>query len=371
MTERRQFGSVAQLPSGRFQARYRGPDGKRYPAKTAEGKPLTFATEVEADRWLTGVSVDIDRGTWKPPAAVTAVTRVTLASYAESWLKTRELAPNTRHQYVNYLLPHLLERWGDVELSDITPTAVRTWYADLLPGRKSYRAHVYSLLRTLLKGAVDDRVIDHNPCTVRGGGSNKRQKRIEPASLPELAVIVENVPDRLRLMVMLAAWCACRFEEVSELRRRDIHLAKGTLRVERACVIIGGERIVGPPKSEAGVRTVAIPPHLTDMIAAHLIEHAQDGRDGLLFPDYQGRQMNRSSMARHFNRARKVAGREDVTFHGLRHTGAVLAAATGATVAELMARLGHSTPSMAMRYQHAAQDRDRAIADALSKLAAG
>jgi integrase len=368
---RRQFGTITKRASGRYQAKYPGPDRKRHTARTDDGRPLTFASEAEARRWLDGVKVDIDRGVWKPPAAVTPVTRVTLGSYAESWLKTRELSPNTRHQYTEYLLPHLLAQFGDTELAEITPTAVRTWYADLLPGRKSYRAHVYSLLRTLLKGAVDDRLIDHNPCTVRGGGSNKRQKRISPASLPELAVIVEHVPAELRLMVMLAAWCACRFEEVSELRRKDVHLAKGNLRIERACVIIKGERIVGPPKSEAGIRTVAIPPHLTDMIAAHLIEHAQDGKEGLLFPDRQGRQMARSSMARHFNQARGVAGRPDVTFHGLRHTGAVLAAATGATVAELMARLGHSTPSMAMRYQHAAQDRDRAIAEALSKLAAG
>jgi hypothetical protein len=66
--------------------------------------------------------------------------------------------------------------------------------------------------------------------------------------------------------------------------------------------------------------------------------------------------------------ARKKAGREDLRFHDLRHTGAVLAASTGATLAELMARLGHSTPAAAMRYQHAAHDRDRIIATALSQL---
>jgi hypothetical protein len=49
----------------------------------------------------------------------------------------------------------------------------------------------------------------------------------------------------------------------------------------------------------------------------------------------------------------------------------VLAAATGATLAELMARLGHSTAGAALRYQHAAEDRDKAIAAALSELAAG
>jgi len=370
MNKKRHFGTVEQLRSGRFQARYRGPDGKRYPAKTPEGRPLTFASRKEANVWLAGIQTDIARGAWAAPD-VEPVTVVTLAQYVETWLNTRELAPNTRHQYVEYLLPHILKQFGDAELGDITPTAVRSWYAKLLPDRKSYRAHVYSLLRTLMKSAVDDRLIDHNPCTIRGGGSNKRQKRIEPATLPELEAIVKAMPPRFQLMILLAAWCACRYEELAELRRKDIDIKAETLRIERAVVIIKGERIVGPPKSEAGVRTTAIPPHLMPAVVGHLIEHCQEGKEGLLFPDTRGVQMNRSSLYHRYNEARAVAGREDLTFHGLRHTGAVLAAATGATVAELMARLGHSTPSMAMRYQHAAQDRDRAIADALSKLAAG
>jgi integrase len=79
--------------------------------------------------------------------------------------------------------------------------------------------------------------------------------------------------------------------------------------------------------------------------------------------------MSPSALYAVFYPARERAGRPDLRFHDLRHTGAVLAAATGATLAELMARLGHSTVSAAMRYQHAAADRDKAIAEALSRLA--
>jgi integrase len=70
-----------------------------------------------------------------------------------------------------------------------------------------------------------------------------------------------------------------------------------------------------------------------------------------------------------FYKARTTAGRPDLRWHDLRHTGAVLAAQTGATLAELMGRLGHSTPSAAMRYQHAAEGRDLQIARALSAMA--
>jgi integrase len=92
-------------------------------------------------------------------------------------------------------------------------------------------------------------------------------------------------------------------------------------------------------------------------------------RDSLIFPTEQGGYLQPSTVYRHWYRARALAGRDDLRWHDLRHSGAVLAAATGASLAELMARLGHSTPQAAMRYQHAAQGRDREIAALLSKLA--
>jgi integrase len=112
-----------------------------------------------------------------------------------------------------------------------------------------------------------------------------------------------------------------------------------------------------------------IPPHLLPALTEHLKAHTQLGAQGLLFPAGHGGHLVPSTLYGVFYPAREAAGRPDLRFHDLRHTGATLAAATGATLAELMARLGHSTPGAAMRYQHASADRDRVIADALSKLA--
>jgi integrase len=89
------------------------------------------------------------------------------------------------------------------------------------------------------------------------------------------------------------------------------------------------------------------------------------------FPAKHGGHLAPATLYRRFYTARTAANRTDLRFHDLRHSGAVLAAQTGATLAELMARLGHSTPAAAMRYQHAAQGRDRQIAMALSKIALG
>ncbi len=171
-------------------------------------------------------------------------------------------------------------------------------------------------------------------------------------------------------MVLLASWCGLRYGEVSELRRGDLDLRGGVVHVRRGVVRVGGEFVVGTPKSDAGTRDVSIPPHLMMLVMEHLAANITGGRDGLLFPAADGRShLLASTFYVSFYKARDAADRPDLRFHDLRHTGAVLAAATGATLAELMGRLGHSTAGAALRYQHAAEGRDMQIAKALSAMA--
>lgn len=184
-------------------------------------------------------------------------------------------------------------------------------------------------------------------------------------------MILGAMPDRLRALVLIGAWCGLRFGELIELRRKDLDLRQRVLRVRRGVVHVGGKVTVGSPKSDAGVRDVAIPPHLIPVLAEHLTRHVAGGRDALLFssvhdPDVQ---VHSNTVRRHWLKARVAAGRPDLRVHDLRHTGAVLTAQSGATLAELMARIGHSTPQAALRDQHAARGRDAEIAAALSRMA--
>lgn len=368
--KRRGFGSIRQLPSGRYQAFYTGPDTAKHNA------PTTYDTKLDAEAWLTDERRLISAGTWVAPslrAALAASKAPTLfGAYAESWLERRDLKPRTHGHYRSLLDHFLLPTFKDVPLTAITPRMVNEWHHDL--GKKTgptYRAHAYALLRTICRTAVAEDELVVSPCRIRGAGASKRVKKIEPASLPQLELLVAAMPKRLQMMTLLAAWCGLRFGELTELRRKDVDLKNGVLRVRRAVVRAEGRMIVGTPKSSAGVRDVAIPPHLLPALKAHLADNITGGREGLLFPGKDGEHLAQSSLAWHFNHAREAAGRPDLRWHDLRHTGAVLAASTGATLAELMARLGHSTPGAALRYQHAAQGRDAEIAKKLSALAEG
>ncbi|OBB48412.1 site-specific integrase [Mycobacterium sp. 852002-51961_SCH5331710] len=357
------FGTVERRPSGRYRARYVGPDGRRYTA------PTMFLTKGEARSWLSLRQAEIVRNAWRPPDEP-KITRQTFAAYADEWMGRRDLKDRTRDHYDKLLDRHLLPAFGTLPLTSITADDVRGWYARMGTGTPTLRAHAYGLLRTIMATAASDGKISNNPCVIRGAGTTKRQVHIEPATLDELETLANAMPQRYRVMVLLASWCALRFGELTELRRADVDLSQEVIRVRRGVVRVDGGFQVTTPKSDAGSRNVAIPPHLVPAIEDHLAKFVGKQRDSLLFPAEHGGHLATATLKRHFYKAREAAGRPDLRFHDLRHSGAVLAASTGATLAELMARLGHSTPQAALRYQHAAAGRDREIAALLSKLAA-
>jgi hypothetical protein len=162
-----------------------------------------------------------------------------------------------------------------------------------------------------------------------------------------------------------------RFGEAAALRREDIDLALGTVRIERQLQELkSGELREGPPKTEAGRRLVSLPPHVLPELERHLKLNVGPGESNLVFTSPDGTQLRRSNFNRRvWQPACKDMGLQGFHFHDLRHTGSTFAASTGASTKELMARMGHSSPRAALIYQHATRDRDRALADALSKLA--
>lgn len=373
--QRRAFGWLRKLPSGRWQASYTGPDDQRHTA------PHTFDTKLDGEMWLGQESRLISEDRWTSPAVREVAKHdrgLTFREVAEQYLDAKELKPRTAYDYRRLLDRLILPDLGDIAVRDITAKTIATFYGRLDKGTPTQRARTYELTRAVLNYAVELSLIEKNPANLSGAGGVKRAHKIKPASLAELEAITAAMPPRYQLAVLLAAWCAMRYGEIAELRRKDIvltydeagELTGGKVTVERGVTWpeSASKPVVGTPKSEAGVRDVAIPPHLLKMVEDHLRDHTGSGKVALLFPNRQGMQTHHATFHKPFRRACVAAGRPDFHFHDLRHTGAVLAAQAGATLAELMARLGHSTPAAAMRYQHVSKDRDTVIAALLTQI---
>jgi integrase len=103
-------------------------------------------------------------------------------------------------------------------------------------------------------------------------------------------------------------------------------------------------------------------------LADHLERFAAPGPAGLVFIGPKGGRLRRSNFRKFWHRARQAVGLPELHFHDLRHTGNTMAAAQGASLKELMERMGHSSPRAALIYLHATRDRDRKIAAGMGKL---
>lgn len=341
----RDFGNVRKLPSGRWQATY-SVDGRRIAA------PNTFAYKADATDWLADVQLQLREGDWIDPRRSTA-----FGPYAKRWIESRRLSSQTRQMY-EWLLKTQLRAFTSYSLLDITPLMVREWHAGL--PKSATAAAAYRLLSAIFNTAVSDRLVKVSPCAVRGASVHKSPER-PVASVSEVEALADAITPRLRLFVLLAAWCQLRRGELLGLRPEDI--GEGTLTIRNTRVLtMGGQVDEKGPKTQAGNRTINYPPFLTNEIRNHRKKYSAE----YLFMGERG-PMSKSTLYKHWKKACESVGLEGFRIHDLRHTGLTFAAETGATVAELMKRAGHSSPYAAMRYQHATMERDRQLADALGR----
>jgi integrase len=416
----RRFGSVRRRDSGRYQVRYRGPDGLMRSA------PETFARKADAERYLTLVEAQMMRGEWTDPA----LSKVWLQDYAAAWIAERPgLRPRTVELYDWLLKRHITPHLGNAELGKLNTQMIRAWRAKLLAEGVSptMAAKAYRLLRAILSTAVDeDKILPVNPCRVKGAGGehaperpvltvaqvftladrigarpigniHKRDQgyrlryRLPGGTMrahPELFATrvaaeravwellnqgqAEGTRDtRFRALVLLAAFASLRWGEVTALRRCDLDMAAGTLRVRAAFTErSNGQIILGPPKSRAGLRTVSIPATILPDIAAHLAEHTKPDPDALVFTGIKGGPLRRSGFNKLSGWPHVVTGMglAGLHVHDLRHTGNTLAADMGVSLRNLMARMGHDSERAALIYQHKSSGADRQIADGLDAL---
>ena len=216
---KRTFGEISSLPSGRYRARYRGPDGERHTA------PVTFLSRMDAETWLSGQARKVSSGDWKPPAE-SVVEGVRLEAFARASLSRRRLRPGTAALYGKLLRLEILPVFGGHRVRDISAVEVTDWYHAMLD-RPTQQANAYGLLKSLMKDAVDEAIIERNPCRVKGGGNKRAVHEIKVLTPTQLGQYLEAIPANRRVPLLLAGWCGLRSGEVRGLRVQDLDLDDG------------------------------------------------------------------------------------------------------------------------------------------------
>jgi integrase len=328
----------------------------------------TYERKADGERALSLIEAQLVTRGWTDPVGG----RVKLQAYAERWLAHRVgLRPRTVELYSWLLAQHIVPHLGGVPVGNITPAMVREWRATLLESgvSESATAKAYRLTRAVLMTATEDRVIPSNPCRIRGGGDEKPAERpvLTIAQVFDLADRMAS--DRYRALVLLATFASLRWGEAIAVRRCDLDLTARTVSIRRQYVELSGSLVIAPPKSRAGLRTVAFPAALVPVLREHLDAYVRTESTALVFTGHRGGLLRRGNFRRDSGWSGAVAALEvpGLHFHDLRHTGNTLAAQAGVSLADLKARMGHDSVRAAMIYQHAVAEADQKIANALDQ----
>jgi integrase len=251
----------------KWQARYWDP---KDPSRRVE---KTFAKQREAERWLTTQGAAVLDGTHVNPRRSERPFPIAAEAWRETWA---DLEPKTKGGYEAILTRWLIGerdplhlgrpcRFRNVKVGAVTPEMVQRFVNELASARQPNTVRrIYSVLRGVLKVAVERRYLAVNPCDavkLPGKGANRNGARptrmlfLNPPEVRTLAAAMPRPSDRLA--VYIAAYCGLRAGELWALRRSDVDLLHGTLSVERALKEINTSAdtdkglLLGPTKTHA------------------------------------------------------------------------------------------------------------------------
>jgi integrase len=374
----RSFGYIRTLASGRFQASYVGPDGKRYFAQSS------FRATRDANEWLSKRHVEIQREEWTSPTLqnkdrgkTADYESSTLDSVMETFLANRltrgakPLRENTKDLY-RRLMKSALRDFRYIPLNSITEQMVNEWYLLRVSSSKVTTASKgYKLLKMVFKWAKKSGIVDFNPCDIEGAQSASSAKPVDSPEPEEVRQISKFMPDEWQFAVLLGSFAGLRYGELTELRRKDIifYLENGEehfkLNIRRAVAYFNKSFSVGLPKSKLGTRVIEVNKALVGELRIHLDNHVGSGKDSLLFSKSNS-WIRHDYFIRAWNKAIKLSGLEgrDLVPHSMRHFGATQMVIAGATMAELKLWLGDSSTEAVSRYLHAT-GRNRGLANAM------
>jgi len=361
----------------RWDVRLRAPDGRAY--------KRTFATRKEAERFERAELGSRDRGVWVDQRQAAR----TFADVAEEWMASNPAKrPSARERDRSALRTHVAEPFGRRQVGSITPADVQRFVNDLAAGRSPRTVgRTYGVLRAVLHFADDRDYIGRSPC--RGIKLPKPAKaKVHVFTPDELVALADAMPAQYAPMVWIGALLGLRWGETAALRVRSIDFLRRTVKIDETRLrSAGDDEEFGPPKSEAGERTLAAPAPLLGLIADHLgrLGLGVATPDALLFTAPEGGALDYTAWRRRvwcraiseagcgtFERVR-VNGKhtrdrfDGPGFHDLRRTSTTALVVEGVDIRTAQGRLGHSDPRLTLAvYAQVVPEADRQAADRLA-----
>ena len=369
------MGAIDKRPSGRWRPRYRDPEGRQ--------RSQTFDRKGDAERFLQRNGADLQRGEWIEPV----LRRTIFSEWADLWWATTvRLRPTTRRGYWQILHNHVLPYFGHRPLATIDFMDVEHFIAAKLEGGelgpKKIRDCV-SVTSLVMKAAVQSGARRDNPAA--GHHVTVRRRRIRQGDVLTMAqvhALVAEVRDPYKPAVWLLVLTGMRPAELCGLRVRSVDFARNLVSITETLLPVSayGEHhltlVHGPPKTEAGDRTIPIPAWLSAQVAEVLVARAERRGtpvhlDEPLFVNRIGKPLNRDKFREAVIRPALIAAGlpASTRTYDLRHGHASMLIDLGANVLAVAQRMGHADPSVTLReYGHLFEGVQEQLSQQLDRL---
>lgn len=350
------MASVHKTQAGTYQVRWRD--------NTRTMRAKNFRRHVDARTYAREVEHQMSRGTYIDPKSG----EVLFGDWAEEVMAGRvNLRPSTVARDRSILTSLILPTFGTRRLDSITPTDVQSWVADLHGQGKAPTTtrKAYQILSLTFRAAVNADLLPRSPAR------EVRLPKNEPTEMRFLTVdqvqeLSKAIEPRYSALVLTAAFTGLRFGELAGLRPQHLDLENGALTVSDNLTEVRGQVVIGPPKTNAARRTVALPAFLVKILRIHLSAYSGD----FVFGSPEGGPLRRGNFRkRYWLPAVRDSVGGHLRFHDLRHSHVAMLIEQGAHPKVITQRLGHTSARVILDvYGHLLGGLDRKVADDLDAL---
>ncbi len=249
-----------------YRARYVDTGGKEHTRR--------FKYKADAKEWLKQITrggVDI-----APPV----IGEWAVAQQFSQWIRKADIAETTRATRQHTWRAHVSDKWGELQVTKVSPPDVKSWLADLVDGGTGVPTieNALGVLRMVLKDAVDDGRLIRNPC--EGINAPKRQHKSR-AYLTHQQVEQLAAGEVDGLVVRLLAYTGLRWGELAALTVGSVDMLRRRLQITHAVAEADGRLEWKSPKDHER-RSVPFPPFLTEELGRQMFVACQgDGTTGL------------------------------------------------------------------------------------------
>lgn len=294
-------------------------------------------------------------------------TMLTLKDYLPQWFESHKkmLAPNTINGYAVNINNHIIPQIGTLKLKDIKPKHLEAFYSTLMTDKELSAKtvkYIHNVLKVALKAAVDNKIIDDNPC-LKAKTPKVPKFQSQLLSLEQLKTLLSEIEgDRYETEIKLAAMLGLRKGEVLGIKRSDLDTTKHTLHIQRQVSIVRDNTVdkdslyygIKPLKSESSDRVLFLSQEIESLILRK--DEFNRGQKKILQGAYQdndliccnddGTVMSPQTLYHAFKRILTRCGLPNVRFHDLRHSYATLCIDLNIPLKVISQNLGHSSTAV-------------------------